>query len=332
MNPQHLVLVTGATGLVGSHVVDSLTAAGYQVRILVRNASQPASSQVEVVEGDILNPQAIVDACSGVNSIIHCAAKVGDWGPTAEYRAVNVTALKSLLEAARAQPAFRRFVHISSLGVYEARDHYGTDEATPVSKSSIDGYTLSKVEAEELVREFSTTHGLSAVSLRPGFIYGPRDRTVLPRVLDKLRTGQFAYLGSPDKLMNNTFVGNLVSAIMLALEKPDPLGPVYNITDGRLVSKREFIETIARVASLPLPRKIVPLGIAKPLAGLLERTWKLLGKKEAPLLSQARIKFLGYNLDFAHDKARDELGYRPELDFIDAMKLTVDWFSRQKPL
>jgi 2-alkyl-3-oxoalkanoate reductase len=325
-------LVTGATGLVGSHVVDRLTAAGYQVRVLIRNASQLVASHVEVIQGDITNSLAVSQACNGINSIVHCAAKVGDWGPAAEYRAVNVTALKSLLEAARAQPAFRRFVHVSSLGVYEARDHYGTDEATPVSKTSIDGYTLSKVEAEELVRQFSTTHGLSAVSLRPGFIYGPRDRTVLPRVLDKLRTRQFAYLGSPDKLMNNTFVGNLVSAIMLALEKPEPLGPVYNVTDGRLVSKREFIETIATAAGLPLPQKIVPLGIAKPLAGLLERIWKLLGKKEAPLLSQARIKFLGYNLDFAHDKARDELGYRPELDFTDAMKLTINWFSAQKPL
>jgi len=173
---------------------------------------------------------------------------------------------------------------------------------------------------------------LPAVVLRPGFIYGPRDRTVLPRLLAKLKVSAFAFLGSPEKLMNNTFVKNLAQAIFLAIDNDAAVGQVYNITDGRLVTKKEFVETAAKLAGYPQPTKIVPLGVAKFLARVMEGTWKLLGKKEAPLLSNARIKFLGLNLDYCIDKARRDLGYNPQVDFQQAMQETIDWFRSQKML
>ena len=327
-----LLLVTGATGLVGSHVVERARQRGIRTRALVRPSSDTRmldSWGVEKAVGDMADPGSLPAALAGVTVVVHCAAKVGDWGPVEEYRAANVHGLENLLDAAEATGALRRYVHISSLGVYPARDHYGTDESEPTSTKGIDGYTLTKVEAEQVVQRRVREKRLPAVVLRPGFIYGPRDRTVLPKILDRLRTRKFAFLGSGEKLMNNTFVGNLVDAIFLVMDRDEAVGQTYNVTDGRLVSKKEFIDTIADLAEYRRPTKHVPLPVARALARAMEGTWKLLGKKQAPLLSGARIKVLGLNLDYSIDKLRRELDYEPRVPFAEGMRETVDWFREQ---
>jgi len=328
LNDSDLILITGATGLVGSHFAEQMRKRGYRVRALVRKPSQCTdlvSWGVDLVEGDMTNRDSLRRASNGVTVVVHCAAKVGDWGPTEAYRSVNVDGLRDLLEAVEAQTTLKRFVHVSSLGVYPARDHYGTDEFEPVSTTGIDGYTLTKVEAENLVREHIRERQLPAVVLRPGFIYGPRDQTIIPKVLARLKSGGFKFLGTGQQLLNNTYVGNLVEAIFLAIEKDDVVGEVFNITDDRLVSRREFIGTLCDNAGIPVPNKSVPLPVAKKLANLMEGLYRLLGKQEAPLLSSARIKFLGLNLDYSIDKARRILGYKPSTDFTDAMRTTVSW-------
>ncbi len=323
---QDLILVTGATGLVGSHVAEQARNQGHRVRVLVRaNADTRLLKDwgCELVTGDLDQPDSLQTACQDATIVIHCAAKVGDWGPTDSYRRVNVDGTRALMDAALATGQLKRWVQISSLGVYEGKDHYGTDEATLPSTSGIDGYTLTKVESELLVCDYIRTRGLPAVVLRPGFIYGPRDRTVLPRLLDRLRSGKFAFLGSTDKLMNNTFVGNLCEAVWLAIQRDDVVGEVFNIRDPRAVTKREFIDTVCDAAGLKRPSKVVPLPIAKFLAKAMESTWKLLGKTEAPLLNSARIKFLGLNLDYSIQKAVSKLGYQPSTDFKEAMKMSI---------
>jgi nucleoside-diphosphate-sugar epimerase len=328
-----LLLVTGATGLVGSHVAERATQLGFRTRVILRPGSDSQlldESNVERVTGDVTDPDSLRRAADGVTCIIHCAAKVGDWGPVEAYREVNVRGLESLLAAAEQSGTLKRFIHVSSLGVYAARDHYGTDESERPATAGIDGYTLTKVESEQLVSKHIREKQLPATILRPGFIYGPRDRTVLPRILERLKSGKFAFLGSGEKLMNNTFVGNLVDAIFAACDRDESIGQTYNIADPRLVSKLEFITTIAEAAGYAVPTKKVPLPVARFLATVMEGTWKLLGKTEAPLLSGARIKFLGLNLDFCIDKALRELGYEPTVDFTAGMQTTIDWFREQE--
>lgn len=324
------MLVTGASGLVGSHVVAAARAQGIPVLALVRGTSDTSLLDewgVETIAGDMAEGESLQEVVSGVSLIVHTAAKVGDWGPVEEYRDVNVRGLENLLEAALATGSLKRFVHISSLGVYEARDHYGTDESEKPNATGIDGYTFSKFEAEQLIERYIQEKNLPAVVLRPGFIYGPRDRTVLPKLLERIRNKGFKFLGSGEQLMNNTYVGNLVDAIFLALESKQAVGQIYNITDPALVSKREFVSTIARLAGYDVPTKSVPMPVARGLAKVLEKLWRLRGKQEAPLLSGARIKFLGLNLDFCIDKAKRELNYRPAVEFADGMQQTIESFK-----
>ena len=277
-------LITGATGFVGSHLAEACQARGIAVRALARPGSATRLLQqigATIVPGDMTGAAAVRTAVADVDLVMHCAAKVGDWGPVEDYRAVNVEALRVLLDTCLGRP-LQRFIHVSSLGVYAARHHHGTDETEPLPAQHVDGYTQTKVEAEQLALKYHHDHKLPVVVLRPGFVYGPRDRTVMPRLIDALRTGQFRYLGNRDRAMNCIFVGNLVEAAFLAIDKPEAVGQVFNLTDGEAVSKRRFIETIADGLGLPKPEKKVPLWLARGLAWIMERRARRRGAGSPP--------------------------------------------------
>jgi nucleoside-diphosphate-sugar epimerase len=310
---QRRIFVTGATGLVGSHVVEEALARGDHVRALVRPTSDTRWLNrlgIEQVVGDLADAQVLRAGVAGAEWVINCGARVGDWGPPEEFRRLNVVAFESLLEAAAAA-GVKRLVHVSSLGVYEARDHFGTDETTPPAALGLDGYARSKVQAELLALRWWRERAFPITVVRPGFVYGPRDRTVLPKLLAALRSGRFAYFGSGDQALNCIFVKNLVHGIFLAAESRAAVGQVFNLTDGCRVSKRDFVERVAELAGLPSPRMHLPRWLAWFLAVLLERRAIRRAATEPPLINRARYKFLGLHLDYSIAKAERLLGYRP---------------------
>lgn len=325
------LLITGATGMVGGLLTKRALEAGYTVRAMVRSSSNRDSLgglDVEQVEADLAEPETLPPAFEDVDYVVNTAAHVGDWGPAEKFRAINVLALEHMLTAARKQGQLRRWVQISSLGVYEAKHHYGTDETTPVDLSGLDGYTQTKAEAEVLLNRTIDQHGFPATIIRPGFIYGPGDRHVVPRIIERLAAGQMKLIGDGKKMLNNTYVGNLVEGILLALEKDAANGETFNIRDGRLVSREEFVGTIAEYMGLPMPKK-VPEWLARSAVGFIEGFAKMRGATSAPLLTGARIKFLTLNLDFSIAKAKEKLGYDPQVDFKEGMKTALDWAASE---
>lgn len=324
-------LITGATGFVGSHLAEACVARGHGVTTVARAGSDTSLLDrlgITVERGDLSESNLLQRALEQAEVVVHCAAKVGDWGPVEDYRAVNVEALRGLLEACKGRP-LQRFVHMSTLGVYAARHHHGTDESEPLPAYHMDGYTQTKVEAEQLVLSYQREHGVPVVVLRPGFIYGPRDRTVLPRLIKTLQSGRFRYLGNGRQALNTIYVGNLVEAVFRAVEQPRAVGQIYNMTDGEFVSKRRFIEAIVTGLSLPKPKPIpVPLWLARILAWSMERSARKKGATKAPKLTQARLKFLGLNLDFSIAKAQRELGYGPRYTFDEGMRETIAWYKQ----
>jgi nucleoside-diphosphate-sugar epimerase len=179
--------ITGATGFVGGHLAEACAARGYTVSTIARPTSDTALLErlgVTVYRGDLADLSVVQRALEEAEVVVHCAAKVGDWGPVDDYRALNVHALRGLLEVckSKSQPAkatappseevsapipLRRFIHVSTLGVYAARHHYGTDESELPPARHIDGYTQTKVEAERLVLDYYRSYGVPAVVLRP---------------------------------------------------------------------------------------------------------------------------------------------------------------------
>lgn len=323
------VLVTGATGLVGRAFARRAVGAGYNVQAMVRPGSDRSALDgiaVEFVDGDLAKPETLPAAVAGADIVVHSAAHVGDWGPPELYRAINVMALEHMLVAAERQGRLKRWIQISSLGVYPARHHYGTDETTPTSLTGLDGYTQTKAEAEEVIKRHIREHGLPAVILRPGFIYGPGDRHALKRIIERIDNGTLRIVGPGDKVLNNTSVENLVDAIMLALESPKALGEIFNIRDERLVTREEFISTVAQYLGKPTPRH-VPEWLARAFIGPIERIAKLRGRKTPPFLTKAQMKFMANNLDFSINKAKRVLGYQPRVDFRDGIIPALDWLT-----
>lgn len=331
----HTVLVTGATGFVGSHVAEQLRQRGNRVHALVRPGTDATLLEqwgVEVFRGDLTDPTSLCAALEGVGVVVHCAARVGDWGPIDDYRRINVEGLRALCDAVLGRP-LHRFVHISTLGVYAARHHYGTDESEPLPDRHIDGYTQSKVEAERLALQYHRKQQLPVVVLRPGFVYGPRDRTLLPRLIQRLRERSVLYIAGGRYALNTTYVGNLVQAILLAIDAPAErvVGEIFNITDGEFVSKRTFFETIADGLNLPRPRAFppIPLWLARLLAHWRESKFRRENRPYPPRLTQAQLKFAGLNLDFSIAKARQVLGYQPAVSFQQGMQTTLQWYRQE---
>ena len=320
-------LVTGATGFVGSHIAERCVESGLTVRALVRPTSDTALLRewgVTLVEGDLFDVGALAQGMDGADYVFHAAAKVGDWGSIDAFRRVNVDGLAVVLDAAcQARP--QRFIHISSLGVYRNGHHYGTDETVSPTRGA-DEYTNTKIKGERMVMAAHAERGLPVTVFRPGFIYGPRDRNVLPRLLDALRKQRIMWLGDGTQKANSIYVENLVDAIFLALDKPESVGQVYNVTDAQGIDKREFITTVAREAGFHVPRRGVPLWVGVVFAEVFEALYRLARSEEAPILNKARVKFLGLNLDFSCEKACRQLGYAPRVEFHQAIHQSVEWF------
>jgi nucleoside-diphosphate-sugar epimerase len=324
-------LITGATGFVGGHIAEACAARGHGVRALARAGSDASALEragVEIIRGDVTDPSAIQRALDGVDVVVHCAAKVGDSGPVEEYRTVNVEALRSLIDACRSRP-LKRFIHMSSLGVYEAKHHHGTDESEPLPATHLDGYTQTKVEADRLAQEYQKKYRMPLVILRPGFVYGPRDRVVLPNLIKRMTSGKVHYLGGDRRALNTIYIGNLIEAVFLAAEKPEAIGQIYNLTDGEFVSKRRFFESVSDGMGLRRSKQILPRWLAALVVRQVERQMRrAIAKGKKPLLTPAQFKFLLLNLDFSIEKAKKELGYKPRFTFEEGMRETLAWYRQ----
>ena len=320
--PLETLLVTGATGMVGGLVARRAVEEGYQVRAMVRPSSERRSLEelgIELIDADLSRTDTLPAAVADVDLVVHTAAHVGDWGPAEKYRAINVIALEHLLTAAEHQGRLKKWVQISSLGVYPAGHHQGTDERAEIDVQGLDGYTRTKAEAEFILKKHIDEFQFPAIILRPGFIYGPGDRHVVPRLIERISAGKMKLIGDGQKLLNNTYVGNLVDAIFLALTNDEAVGSTFNIRDERLVTREEFVGTIADYLGQPRPGKI-PEWVARTIVGPIEGWARLRGATQAPMLTRARIKFLTLNLDFSIAKAKRELGYQPHVEFAEGMR------------
>jgi nucleoside-diphosphate-sugar epimerase len=321
------VLITGATGFLGTRLVAAAQSRGDSVRGLVRDLDRAAdlrASGVETVQGDMLDTESLRRAVSDVDCIFHTAAVIGDWPDRDLSRRVNVEGTRTLVSLA-IDAKVQRVVHFSSLAVYGNQHHRGTDESAPYRYGDI--YTDAKIDSERAVFDLARSGGIEAVSLRPGFIYGPGDRTLLPKLLEALRLRKFMFVGDGSKQMNCVYVDDVVQAAMLASRAPGNSGRAYNITDGQMPDLAEFIGFIAEYCELPMPSKHVPPVLAVAGCYTSEYLGHVLHVKEAPLMNISRLRFLYYNQAYSIERARQELGYAPGYTIREALPPTLDWFA-----
>jgi nucleoside-diphosphate-sugar epimerase len=326
LTPEPL-LVTGATGCVGSQVCLRAQALGVPLRGLVRLSSEADWLHrlgIPVVTADLASPDRLEGAVAEVTRVVHCAARVGLGSPL-DYRRLHVEGLRRLLDSLAQQGRVRQFVLLSSLGVHALRDHHGTDETVTPAERGLGACLHSLVEAEGLALDWGATHGVSVTVLRPGLIYGPRERWVLPQLLRRLREQSFRFLGAGTQTLSNTGVDNLASAVFAALDAPNAAGQIYHITDDPVVTQLEFIGTICALAGYPEPRAALPLAWAR----LAPRFPRWLRPNDEADETETELRLLGWNRGFSIAKAQRELGYRPPVSFAEGMRQTIDWYRTQ---
>src|SRR3954469_22420077 len=201
------VLVTGASGFLGSHVVD----------LLVEDGERPRA-----FAGDIADRAALDTALRGVERVIHCAARTGPWGPEAEYERTNVRGLEMLVQASLDAGA-QRFVHVSSITVH-GNDVRGTaDESAPLREEP-NPYSRSKVAGERLLERMIREDAAPVTIVRPGWIYGPRDRASFARLAERVATGHMLVVGGGDNHLPLIYVRDVARGILLAAETEQAIG------------------------------------------------------------------------------------------------------------
>ena len=325
--------VTGATGLLGSHLVERLLGDGWGVRALVRegtDAATLAAQGVEIVRGDITRPaETLAPGMRGAARVFHCAGLVDEWAPLATMLQVNVEGVRHVLDAAHAA-GVARLVHIGSLAVYGSRDQVDLDETSPFVETG-DPYNRAKIACARVVREVARATGLPVVTLVPPYMYGPRDRQFFPRVCATLRDRQWVYIDRGRPPFSPVYVLHLVEACVRAAECADAAGESFIITDGRSITRRRFAEVLCEELGYDPPRKSVPRWFARALVPAFEGFARLTGATQAPRVNTFRYKFMATRLTFDVSKARRVLGWFPAFDTEDALRRTARWFRENRP-
>lgn len=331
-----VIFITGATGLVGRRVATDLIASGHKVRALLRTgrALDLNDPNFEVVRGDLSQTQTYSEVLPkvlrGVDRIVHSAALVGDSGNASDYERINIDATLQIAQLGK-QAGVRQLIYLSSLGVYPGRDHHGSDESVATNLSGLDAYTRSKAIAEKRLLLLAEEIRMPTVALRPGFIYGEYDRVVVPRIIDRLRQRSLVYFGSGERKTNCIYVGNVshaIAATMQAFERNHQSlqNVAINITDSPTATKREFVEAIADAIGAVRPTISIPRPVALTIAEFSEFAARL-GIVEKPPVSRAAFKFLGLNLDYSIERAKQLIGYSPPWSWREGIAITMNWYS-----
>jgi nucleoside-diphosphate-sugar epimerase len=317
------VLVTGGSGFIGGRLIESLVADGHTVRALARSGSSAdkvAALGVEPVRGELGDPESLRAAASGCELAFHAAAKVEDTGPWDEFERDNVQGTRNIVEAC-SEAGVRRLVHVSTEAVLIAGDPLvGVDETAPLRTDSPAPYPRSKALAEQLVRSRAPGNpagpgteeptGMDSVIVRPRFVWGSGDLTLLPAMVEMVRSGRFAWIGGGRHLTDTTHVDNVVRGLRLAADR-GRAGEVYFVTDGEPVVFREFVSDLLRTQGVEPPTRSIPTPVAGALATAGELAWRLLPLGGRPPLSRFSFWVSSQECTIDISKARSELGYAP---------------------
>ena len=325
-------LVTGATGFVGSQVVDQLLARGKPVRALVRDPGKAEGLRargVEVVGGDVRDPSTLDPAVRGAGVVHHCAAAVGPHFSKREIYDTNLGGVRNVLEAMRRAGA-GRMVLLSSVNVLGTRDLDPATEETPCRPSS-DPAADVKIEAEQLALTYRRQHGVDVTILRPGFIYGPGDPHNVPKLIRAIERGKFAFIGSRDNVVPIVHVRDVAAAMLLAAGTPAASGQVYNLTDGSRTTAGEFVDHLAELLGRPRPQRVLPYALPY-LACLVFGALNRLGltRRQGPV-TRAALRFLGTSRYVDIRKARQELGYEPRVRLREGLAETIRQLRKEQP-
>jgi len=321
------VLVTGAAGLLGSHVAELALERGDAVRVLVRpgeDVSWLAKAGAEVCRGDLTDRPSLEAAVEGVDRVVHCAARMTPWGPEIEYELVNVRGPKIWLEAAMAA-GVQRFVHVSSIDVHGLVVGEGADETRPYGLER-DPYCRSKIAGERVLQPLIKDRRAPVTIVRPGIIYGPRDSNSFARFTRLVEQGKMVIIGSGNNHLPLIYVRDVAQGVLLASEADQAVGRAYLLVNDEPVTQRDYFTTIARELGVPPPSRHIPYRLASALGATAEMVGHLTRMKQPPPLMRFGLKQIAGENRFVISRARKELGFSPQVNLAEGVRQGIAWY------
>ena len=318
-------VVTGAGGFVGHAIARRLIDAGNAVRVVVRTPGHRAlfdGDAVDIVVGQLEDPDVASNAIGGARIIYHCAAMSTDWAAWPAYLAANVQAVDALLRRAARSDTLSRFVHVSTTDVY-GYPVVPCDEAAPLHDVGLP-YNRTKIASERLVWQAMADRNLDAVVLRPATIYGPRSAMVL-EVARLLRAGHMILIDRGRVPGGFIYIDNFVDAALAAARQPEARGQAVNLRDESAETWARFIADLADGIGAAQPRFSVPAALAYGAGAALEPVYRTLRRRHRPLSTRHATRLLSRDAAFPIDLAHRLLGFRSRVPYTDGMRHTSDW-------
>jgi nucleoside-diphosphate-sugar epimerase len=317
------ILVTGASGFIGSNVTRRLLQAGAKVRALVRNPAKATPLQDEgatIIVGDLTNVDSLRQALQRVQLVFHLAAVMGNESqPEAYFRAVNVEGTRALAELAL-EANVDRFIHTSTVAVYGMAAQPNTTERSPHCISH-EPYTDSKLETEEQVRRMVKEKGLPAVIVQPAHVYGPEDQTWTMTPIKLMQSGNLILPNHGSGMMQPIYIDDLVDGILRAAVL-GRIGEAYILGGTQPATIGEFFGYLAQmVGKDKIPS--VPRWVAMTLATVLEAIAKI--RRRPPVLTRHEIRFVTKRATYDISKAQQELGFNPQVTLPEGMQQVEKW-------
>jgi len=312
--------VTGGSGFIGGRLLARLRSEGHEVRALARSpaaAEKVRAQGAEPVMGELSDVASLRAGADGCQLAFHAAATLGDWGRREDFERGNVEGTRNVL-AACAEAGVGRVVHVSTEAVLLAgRPLVEVDETAPLRPDSRALYSATKARAEQLAVTASRD-GFATVAVRPRFVWGAGDTTLLPAMVELVRSGRFAWVGGGRHRTSITHVDNVVEGLVLAAARGLP-GAVYFVTDGDPVVFREFVSELLETQGVQAPQRSLPTPVAGALAAVGEAAWRLLPLPGQPPLTRFAYWASSQECTIRIDKAREQLGYAPAVSIEDGL-------------
>jgi nucleoside-diphosphate-sugar epimerase len=306
------VFVTGGSGFIGGRLIERLIADGHSVRALAR--SQAAAERVrehgaEPVRGELGDGASLRAGAEGCELAFHAAATLGDWGRREDFERGNVQGTQNVL-AACAQAGVRRLVHVGTeAALLAGQPLVQVDESAPLRPDSPALYSATKARAEQLVLA-ADGDGLETVVVRPRFVWGVGDTTLMPTLVELVRAGRFAWIGGGRHRTSTTHVDNTVEGLVLGATRAQR-GNAYFVTDGEPVVFREFVSQLLQTQGIAAPTRSIPDRLARALASAGETAWRRLPLPGRPPLTRFAYWVSAQECTIRIEKAREQLGYAP---------------------
>jgi len=318
------VLITGAGGFIGSHLVDSQLEQGHDVRAVDLHLDllqhQSANPHLEMFLDDITDEKLLKKLVEGVDVIYHLASAHLDVSLSDEhYRRVNVGATLSVLEVA-SLAGVKRFVHCSSVGVIGDVENPPADETTDCHPTNI--YEQTKLEGERDALAYSHRTGFPVVVMRPAWVYGPR----CPRTSKLMRTiskGRFLFFGNGQNMRHPIYIRDAIRGLELCASAEGVNGEVFIIAGENAVPVAELISVMSRELGVRSPKLHLPIALGLLGGYSLEMVFKLIGKQ--PPFSRRSVDFFLKHNAYNIDKAKRMLSYQPQVDLRTGIKKTIQW-------